>query len=112
LTIASPGDSTLTINFAWDNDNDNDMLIYSDTATNPDTLWGTGGATLANPEIDHSIWLEDPTGDYYVTVLDYDAGVDFNYTFLFKPDGTIQKITGTFNGTTYPYEFYVEPRGG
>jgi hypothetical protein len=47
-------------------------------------LWGTGGATLANPEIDHSIWLEDPTGDYYVTVLDYDAGVDFNYTFLFN----------------------------
>jgi hypothetical protein len=44
---------------------------------------GTGGATL-NPEIDHSIWLEDPTGDYYVTVLDYDAGVDFNYTFLFN----------------------------
>jgi hypothetical protein len=36
--------------------------------------------------------------------------VDFNYTFLFNsPDGTIQKITGTFNGTTYPYEFYVEP---
>jgi hypothetical protein len=88
------------------------MLIYSDTATNPDTLWGTGGATLANPEIDHSIWLEDPTGDYYVTVLDYDAGVDFNYTFLFNSLTVLYKrFTGTFNGTTYPYEFYVEPRG-
>lgn len=111
LTIASPGDPTLlTINFAWDNDNDNDMLVYSDTATYPATLWGTGGATSANPEIDHSIWLEDPTGDYYVTVVDYDEGVNFNYTFsLQQPNGTIQTITGTFDGTTYPYENFVGP---
>jgi hypothetical protein len=34
---------------------------------------GVQEVTLANPEIDHSIWLEDPTGDYYVTVLDYEA---------------------------------------
>jgi hypothetical protein len=83
LTIASPGDSTLTINFAWDNDNDNDMLIIA-ILLQILIPCGVQEVQLSNPEIDHSIWLEDPTGDYYVTVLDYDAGVDFNYTFLFN----------------------------
>jgi hypothetical protein len=55
------------------------MIYVDDTATNPDTC-GVQEVQLANPEIDHSIWLEDPTGDYYVTVLD--DYVDFNYTFL------------------------------
>lgn len=100
----------LTINFAWDNTKDMDMLIYSDTSVYPATLWGTGGATGANPEIDHSIWLEDPVGDYYVTILDWGEGVNFNYTFkLLHPNGTVQTITGTFNGTTYPYTFFVGP---
>jgi hypothetical protein len=85
------------------------MLIYSDTATNPDTC-GVQEVQLLKSRNRSLYLVEDPTGDYYVTVLDYDAGVDFNYTFsLQQPDGTIQKITGTFNGTTYPYEFYVEP---
>lgn len=100
----------LTINFAWNNSLDMDMLIYSDTSAYPATLWGTGGATGANPEIDHSIWLEDPTGDYYVTILDWDEGVNFDYTFtLLHPNGTVQTITGTFNGTTYPYTFFTGP---
>lgn len=100
----------LTINFAWNNDLDMDMLIYSDTSTYPATLWGTGGATGANPEIDHSIWLEDPTGDYYVTILDWGEGVNFNYTFtLLHPNGTVQTITGTFDGTNYPYTYFVGP---
>jgi hypothetical protein len=100
----------LTINFAWDNSKDMDMLVYSDTAAYPATLWGNGGATSANPEIDHSIWLEDPTGNYYVTILDWGEGVNFNYTFtLLHPNGTVQTITGTFNGTTYPYTYFVGP---
>jgi hypothetical protein len=66
LTIASPGDSTLTINFAWDNDNDNDMLIIA-ILLQILILVGYRRCNSANPEIDHSIWLEDPTGDYYVT---------------------------------------------
>ncbi len=81
----------LTINFAWDNDLDMDMLVYSDTPTYPATLWGTGGAGSGNPEIDHSIWLEDPVGDYYVCILDWDEGVNFKYTYtLGYPDGTIR----------------------
>ena len=104
-------DSTLlTINFGWNNTLDMDMLVYSDTSAYPATLWGTGGATGANPEIDHSIWLEDPTGNYYVTILDWWEGVNFNYTFtLLHPNGTVQTITGTFDGTTYPYTYFVGP---
>jgi len=100
----------LTINFAWDNDLDMDMLTYSDTATYPETLWGTGGAGSGNPEIDHSIWLDDPTGDYYVTILDWWEGVDFNYTFtVLHPNGTVETFSGTFDGTNYPYESFVGP---
>ncbi len=104
-------DSTLlTINFGWNNTLDMDMLVYSDTSAYPATLWGTDGATGANPEIDHSIWLEDPTGNYYVTILDWWEGVNFNYTFtLLHPNGTVQTITGTFDGTTYPYTYFVGP---
>lgn len=111
LNFTSFVDPTLlTINFAWDNSNDMDMLVYSDTSAYPATLWGTGGAGSGNPEIDHSIWLEDPTGDYYVTILDWGEGVNFNYTFtLLHPNGTVQTITGTFNGTTYPYTYFVGP---
>lgn len=100
----------LTINFAWDNDLDMDMLTYSDTTTYPATLWGTGGAGSGNPEIDHAIWLEDPTGDYYVCILDWWEGVDFNYTYtLGYPDGTVETISGTFDGTNYPYTYFAGP---
>jgi len=111
ISIDNVADPTLlTINFAWDNDLDMDMLIYSDTSVYPATLWGTGGATGANPEIDHSIWLEDPVGDYFVTILDWGEGVDFNYTYtLGYPDGTSEVISGTFDGTNYPYEFFAGP---
>ncbi len=112
ISIANVGDSNqLIINFAWDNDLDMDMLTYSDTATYPETLWGTGGAGSGNPEIDHSIWLNDPTGDYYVTILDWWEGVDFNYTFtvMYPSDGTVETFTGTFDGTNYPYESFVGP---
>lgn len=111
ITFENYFDPTLlTINFAWDNDLDMDMLVYSDTPTYPATLWGTGGAGSGNPEIDHSIWLEDPVGDYYVCILDWDEGVNFKYTYtLGYPDGTIETINGTFDGTNYPYEFFVGP---
>jgi hypothetical protein len=59
------------------------MLIYSDTATNPDTC-GVQEVQLLKSRNRSLYLVEDPTGDYYVTVLDYDAGVDFNYTFLFN----------------------------
>ncbi|WP_372746248.1 hypothetical protein [Lutibacter sp.] len=103
-------DNKLVINFAWNTDDDFDILVYSDTDTYPETLWGTGGATGANPEIDHSIWLDDPAGTYYVCILDWDTGTNWDYTFtLAFPDGTTQTITGTFDGTNYPYTNFVGP---
>lgn len=111
IVIESIEDPTLLIvNFEWDNDLDMDMLTYSDTPTFPAELWGTGGATGANPEVDTSIWLADPLGDYYICILDWGEGVDFNYTYkLLHPDGSIQEITGSFDATNYPYDFFVGP---
>ena len=103
-------DNKLVINFSWNEDIDFDILTYSDTDVYPETLWGTGGATGANPEIDHSIWLDDPTGTYYVCILDWWEGIDWDYTFkLGYPDGTTETITGTFDGTNYPYTSFVGP---
>ena len=100
----------LVINFAWDTDDDFDIVTYSDTPTYPATLWGTGGATGANPEIDTSIWLDDPAGTYYVCILDWGTGTNWDYTYtIAHPDGTVQTIEGTFNGTTYPYTYFVGP---
>ena len=110
LTIAVADPTLLTVNFTWDNDLDMDMVTFSDTSVYPETLWGTGGATGANPEVDHSIWLEDPVGDYYVCILDWGEGVDFNYIYtLAHPDGTVETIEGTFDATNYPYEHFVGP---
>ena len=111
IKIAIGDPTLLTINFSWDNDNDIDLLVYSDTATYPAELWGTDGATsFNNPEIDHSIWLADPLGDYYVCVLDYESGSNFNYTFrIAQPDNTIEIITGTFDAINYPYEHFTGP---
>ncbi len=103
-------DNKLVINFSWNEDIDFDILTYSDTDVYPETLWGTGGATGANPEIDHSIWLDDPAGTYYVCILDWWEGIDWDYTFkLGYPDGTTETITGTFDGTNYPYTSFVGP---
>jgi hypothetical protein len=100
----------LVINFAWDTDDDFDMVTFSDTPAYPATLWGTGGATSHNPEIDTSIWLDDPAGTYYVCIIDWDAGINWDYTYtIAHPDGTVQTIKGTFNGTTYPYTYFVGP---
>ncbi len=99
ITIKNYYDPTLlSIVFAWDTDDDMDIVTMSDTATYPLTPWGTGGATGANPEVDQSIWLADPVGNYYVDLIDWDAGVTFNYTFtLGYPDGTGEVINGTWD---------------
>lgn len=100
----------LFIEFSWAEDIDFDILTYSDTATYPATLWGTGGAGSGNPEHDSSIWLSDPTGDYYVCILDWWEGINWDYTFkLTHADGSVQTITGTFDGTTYPYSSFTGP---
>lgn len=101
LTIENKNDPTLlTIVFSWATDDDMDMVIWSDTETYPHTEWGDGGATASNPEFDTSIWLSDPVGTYYVNVMDWDAGIDFDYTFtLGYPDGSVEVITGIFTGT-------------
>lgn len=100
----------LKITFDWDNTKDFDMLLYSDTPTYPATLWGAAGATLAKPEVDNSIWLVDPVGDYYVTILDWWEGMDFSYTFtIVHPNNTTQTIIGTFDGTNYPYSYFTGP---
>ena len=101
LKIANVNDPTLlTIVFSWPTEDDMDIVTWSDTDENPLTEWGDGGATGSNPEIDKSIWLSDPVGNYYVNIMDWDAGIDFNYTFtLGHPDGSVTTITGTFQGT-------------
>ena len=101
LTLVNKNDPTLlTIVFSWPTEDDMDIVTWSDTDENPLTEWGDGGATGSNPEIDKSIWLSDPVGNYYVNIMDWDAGIDFNYTFtLGHPDGSVTTITGTFQGT-------------
>ncbi len=101
LTLVSVNDPTLlTIAFSWPTEDDMDIVTWSDTPDYPHTEWGDGGATGSNPEIDKSIWLSDPAGTYYVNIMDWDAEIDFDYTFVLgHPDGTNQVITGTFTGT-------------
>lgn len=98
LTLKSVNDPTLlTIMFSWPNDEDMDIVTWSNTDDYPMTEWGDGGATGANPEFDKSIWLSDPVGTYYVNIMNWGAP-SFDYTFtLGHPDGSIQVITGTFD---------------
>jgi len=109
LTMANVNDpGKLTINFAWDTEDDIDMVTWEDL--NDDGVlsgWGDGGATGANPEIDHSIWVSDPDGIYYVNVIDW--GVDaFNYTFTIgKPDGTKQVIDGAWDRTAFTMDHWT-----
>jgi len=89
----------LGIKFSWNNTNDYDMVTWNATGSAP-TEWGDGGATLANPENDHSIWTSDPIGNYYVNIMEWGYGEDFNYTFILTlADDSTQTITGTFKGT-------------
>jgi len=101
LTLNNVNDPTLlTIVFSWPTEDDMDIVTWSDTEDYPMTEWGDGGATGSNPETDKSIWLSDPIGTYYVNIMDWDAGIDFDYTFILgHPDGSTQIITGTFTGT-------------
>lgn len=89
----------LNIYFSWDapyNKKDFDMVTWSATWGE----WGDGGAGSGNPEHDDSIWTADPDGTYYVNVMDWDEGLDFNYHFvILNTNGSIQKINGTFKGT-------------
>jgi hypothetical protein len=107
LTIVNLNDPTLlTIAFEWPDPNHNiDIDIVTWRGTTPPRPWGDGGATGNNPEIDMSIWLEDPLGDYYVNIMDWGAD-PFTYKFTIgHPDGTIQIIEGTFN--TADYSAYI-----
>lgn len=90
----------LTIVFSWDAPYDAldfDMVTWGGT---PLSEKGDGGAGTGNPETDKSILTSDPLGTYYVNVMDWNEGVDFDYTFVvLNTDGSIQKIEGTFKGT-------------
>lgn len=99
INITNYNDPTLlTVVFGWNTDDDMDMVVMSDTPTYPLEPWGTGGATGANPEVDKSIWLADPVGTYYVSLIDWDQEVTFNYTFTVGyPDGTFKVFNGTWN---------------
>jgi hypothetical protein len=111
ITVNNFNDPTLlTIALSWEVDEDIDMVTFSAL----EGEWGDGGATAANPEIDHSIWLADPVGTYYVNIMDW--GVDpFDYTFTIgHPDGSVQVITGTFDntGSTYTVDNWTKWAGG
>ena len=114
VAVANYNDPTLlSIGFGWDNDLDMDMVTWSDTPTYPMEPWGTEGAGSGNPEVDHSIWLSDPVGTYYVSLLDWWEGVAFNYTFtLGYPDGTVELIEGSFDPEgTYAEDVWLESWG-
>ncbi len=100
LTINNYVDATLlTIYMGWDTEDDFDMVIWRDTLSNNLDEWSDKGASTANPEVDNTIWVSDPDGTYYVSVMDYEEG-PFEYTFTIShPNGTLQTITGTFDAT-------------
>jgi len=103
ISITNVNDPTLlTVMFEWpDHNTDIDMVVWSDTEEYPLTAWSAQGATAGNPEFDKSIWLTDPVGTYYVSIIDYNAD-PFDYKFtLGLPDGTVQVIEGTFDTTDY-----------
>lgn len=117
LTVRNYVDSTLlNIYMGWDAslEKDFDMVIWSNTTEYPMTEWSDQGATTANPENDHSIWVSDPDGTYYVNVMDWEEG-PFDYTFtMCHPDGTLQTITGTFDASASgvindPWTMWDEP---
>ncbi len=105
LKITNTNDpGKLTIAMEWaDHSKDYDFVTWSDTPEYPLTEWGDGGASSHNPEIDKSIWLADPVGTYYVSIMDWDDG-PFNYKFsIGYPNGTVQFIEGTFDRAAKTY---------
>lgn len=101
LTLKNYNDPTLlSIALSWDIDADIDMVTYRDTLSGAVLEeWGASGATGAMPELDHSIWLSDPVGDYYVSLMNWGEPT-FDYSFVLGyPDGTTETITGTFDAT-------------
>lgn len=107
--------NVLKISFAWPGSNDYDIVTWNATKT-PLVGWGDKGATTANPEFDSSIHLTDPVGTYYVNIMEWGYGVNFNYTFTISVDGlNPQTITGTFNGTNvsqYTNDIWTNWGGG
>lgn len=114
VTINSVNDPTLlTIKFEWDVDpHDLDLdLVTAAGFFDGDTLsaWGTGGAGSGNPEFDYSIWLADPVDVYFVSMMDWGAGMPFNYVLtLGLPNGTNQIIEGSFNPETAYDDYEVD----
>lgn len=99
FTITNVNDPTLlTVVFEWpDEDTDIDIVVFSET----EGEWSDQGATGHNPEVDKSIWLSDPTGTYYINIIDWDSDT-FTYKFTIgHPDGTNEVIEGTFDTTDY-----------
>ena len=87
----------LTLNLEWFTDDDIDMVTYR--VVNPDSItpWGDGGASSHNPEIDKSIWLDDPVGDYLVCFM-YWGAPPFDWVVKAGyPDGTFDTFTGYFD---------------
>jgi hypothetical protein len=99
LTIINVNvEGKLTINMDWNNHDDNDFGVYSETAG----LWSLDGATGDQPEIDMTIWNSDPDGDYYLGIWDW-GNPAFDYVFTFGlDDNSMDVIEGTFNPTTAP----------
>jgi len=103
INISNVNDPTLlTVLFGWpDHDTDIDIVVWSDTEEYPLTEWSDQGATTANPESDKSIWLSDPVGTYYISIMDWGAD-PFDYTFTIgHPDGSVQVIEGNFDSSDY-----------
>lgn len=111
LTIANVNQAgKVTVNMDWNNEDDNDFVILSDTPTYPETAWSYGGATGAQPETDVSIWDTDPDGNYYVSILDW-GNPDFDYVFTIGlPDGSTETFEGSFSSSTaaedYTYDLF------
>ncbi len=100
LTIVNVNvEGKLTINMDWNNHDDNDFGVYSETADYTG-VWSLDGATGDQPEIDMTIWNSDPDGDYYLGIWDW-GNPPFDYVFTFGlDDNSMETLEGSFNGTT------------
>lgn len=98
VNVNDPG--AITIAFGWvnkslDPDDPDDMDLYTFQGID---AWGAA-ATSDNPEIDRSIWVDDPDGLYHVGFDPYaNSSETIDYTFTIGyPDGTIEFLTGVFD---------------
>lgn len=97
--------TTLLIQMDWDTEDDLDFVIYKDDAGYPYSDSSDMAATGAATELDNSIDLTE-TGTYYVGIMNW--GASANYTFTFgHPDGTIESITGAFDGANLD-KYYID----